>query len=341
MRKHDWRLDLIKIIAIIMVLYNHLYCYSFIFSYAMSEIGIIHYLLLIPSVLCKCGPPLFFMVSGVVLLGKNETYKKILSHRVSRILIVMIGISVLSGIGEKSFSVIVSTFLGGLNWYLYAYLAFLLMLPIYRRIVQNFSDNDWIWFILIVAFLNGLQALMLEGNITFVTFSNMPMLVTEWASVSWHIIFPILGYGLYNKRELVKKKILNIGMVLSVFLGMMGILIDIKIRGGANFELMHQFFIVLPACAIFYFIICIKEKNTVSIQLLSCIAPKLAPLTFGMFLIDTHSGMRDKIYGLFFKEVIVGLHGVLAAWWIIIVLLVVYGIIVGCMRLIPIVKKVL
>lgn len=93
MKKHDWRLDFVKIIAIIMVLYNHLYCYSFIFSYNVKEIGIIHYLLLIPSLLCKCGPPLFFMVSGVVLLGKNETYKKILSHRVSRILIVMIGIS--------------------------------------------------------------------------------------------------------------------------------------------------------------------------------------------------------------------------------------------------------
>ena len=33
MKKHDWRLDFVKIIAIIMVLYNHLYCYSFIFSY--------------------------------------------------------------------------------------------------------------------------------------------------------------------------------------------------------------------------------------------------------------------------------------------------------------------
>ena len=230
MQKHDWRLDLIKIIAIIMVLYNHLYCYSFIFSYAMSEMGIIHYLLLIPSLLCKCGPPLFFMVSGVVLLGKNETYKKILSHRVSRILSVMIGISVLNGVCEKSFSVIVSTFLGGLNWYLYAYLAFFFFFSIYRRIVQNFTTNDWQWFILIVALLNGLQAILMEGNITFVTFSNMPMIVTEWASVSWHIIFPILGYGLYNNRELVKKKFLNIGMMFSVFCGIIGILIDIKVR---------------------------------------------------------------------------------------------------------------
>lgn len=37
MKKHDWRLDFIKIIAIIFVLYNHLYCYSFIFSYDLSE----------------------------------------------------------------------------------------------------------------------------------------------------------------------------------------------------------------------------------------------------------------------------------------------------------------
>ena len=312
-----------------------------IHSYNVKEIGIIHYLLLIPSLLCKCGPPLFFMVSGVVLLGKNETYKKILSHRVSRILIVMIGISMFKGICEKSLSVVVSTFFGGLNWYLYAYLAFLLMLPIYRRIVQNFSDNEWKWFILIVSCLNILQAILVEANITFVTFSNTPMIVTPWASVSWHIIFPILRYGLYNRQELVKQNFMNIGIVVSTFGGIIGILLDIKLTGGANFEMMHQFFIVLPACAIFNFIICIEEKDTTFIKLMNRIAPKLAPLTFGMFLIDTHSGMRDEIYGLFFKEVVDGLHGILAAWWIIIVLLVVYGIIVWCVRLIPIVKRVL
>ena len=237
------------------------------------------------------------MVSGVVLLGKNETYKKILSHRVSRILIVMIGISMFKGICEKSLSVVVSTFFGGLNWYLYAYLAFLLM---------NFSDNEWKWFILIVSCLNILQAILVEANITFVTFSNTPMIVTPWASVSWHIIFPILGYGLYNRQELVKQNFMNIGIVVST-----------------------------------NFIICIEEKDTTFIKLMNRIAPKLAPLTFGMFLIDTHSGMRDEIYGLFFKEVVDGLHGILAAWWIIIVLLVVYGIIVWCVRLIPIVKRVL
>ena len=108
MKKHDWRLDFIKIIAIIFVLYNHLYCYSFIFSYDLSELNILHYVLLIPSLLCKCGSALFFMVSGVVLLGKNETYTKIISHRVSRILIVMAAISIISGICNRSISSLIS-----------------------------------------------------------------------------------------------------------------------------------------------------------------------------------------------------------------------------------------
>ena len=341
MKKHDWRLDFIKIVAIIFVLYNHLYCYSFIFSYDLSELNILHYVLLIPSLLCKCGSALFFMVSGVVLLGKNETYTKIISHRVSRILIVMAAISIISGICNRSISSLISTFLGGLNWYLYAYLAFLLMLPIFRRIVQNFSDDEWKWFIAIVAILNMLQAIMIESNINFVVFSNIPLFVTPWASVSWHMIFPVLGYGFYHKRELIKQNILNIGMLISILGGLIGILLDIRIRGGANFEMMHQFFIVLPSCAIFYLIISIKENKNAVIQILSRVAPNLAPLTFGMFLIDTHSPMREKIYGLFFDRVVDGLHGILAAWWIIIVLFVVYGIIVWCLRLIPAVKKVL
>ena len=82
------------------------------------------------------------------------------------------------------------------------------------------------------------------------------------------VIFPVLGYGFYHKRELIKQNILNIGMLISILGGLIGILLDIRIRGGANFEMMHQFFIVLPSCAIFYLIISIKENKNAVIQIL-------------------------------------------------------------------------
>lgn len=340
-KKHDWRLDFIKVIAIVMVLYNHLYCYNFILSYKIEEIHLLHYLLLIPGILCKCGPVLFFMVSGVVLLGKNESYKTILKHRVSRILGVMIAISVIKGICGRSFTLIASTFLGGLNWYLYAYLAFLLMLPIYRRIAQNFSDEEWKWYIAFVVVLNCILAFSSELGKSFSTFSNMPMIAAPWASASWHIVFPLLGYGLYHKRELVNRKWLCTGAIVSVLVAMLGIVTDMKINGGNNYEMINQFLNVSPACIVFSLVIDIKENSLSGIRKLERIALKIAPLTFGMFLIDTHTSLRGMIYNWFFKESIIGVRGVIASWWILVVEFTVYAIIIWGLRLIPAVKKVL
>lgn len=340
-KKHDWRLDLIKVIAIIMVLYNHLYCYDFILSYRINETHFLHYLLLIPSILCKCGPTLFFMVSGVVLLGKNESYGKILKHRVSRILIVMISISIIKGVYGGSFHLIFSTFFGGLNWYLYAYLAFLLMLPIYRRIAQNFSDEEWKWYMIMVVLLNCILAFSSELGKSFATFSNMPMVAAPWASASWHIVFPLLGYGLYHKRNIINIRLLYLGTFIAVLGAMCGIVIDMNINGGNNYEMMNQFFNVLPSCAIFNLVISIKGNVTVWGKKLENSAIRIAPLTFGMFLIDTHTLMRGQIYSTFFKESIIGVRGIIASWWILLVEFMIYAFITWCLRLIPMVKKVL
>lgn len=340
-KKHDWRLDLIKVIAIIMVLYNHLYCYDFILSYKMDEIHFIHYLLLIPSIICKCGPVLFFMVSGVVLLGKNEPYRVILKKRAVRILAIMVMISVIKGICGGSGMLILQTFMGGLNWYLYAYLAFLLMLPVLRRIAQNFSDDEWKWYIVIVVILNCALAYMAEFEQSFSTFSNMPMIAAPWASASWHIVFPLLGYGIYHKRYIIKKNWLYAGSGIALLGAMGGIIIDMRMNGGNNFEMMNQFFNVLPSCTFFYLVTGIGERETVCVKNLKQIALKIAPLTFGMFLIDTHTFMRGRIYSAFFKENVMGVRGILASWWILVLEFVIYACITWCLRCIPAIRKVL
>lgn len=333
--KHDWRLDLIKIIAIIMVLYNHLYSYSF--GIWTHDLDILGYFFLLLSVLCKCGPPLFFMVSGAELLGKNESYGRVLKHRVLRFLIVIIIIASLYGIKGKSVETFIKLMLNGMNWYLYAYLAFLLMLPLYRKIAQNITDNECKWYIIIVAAFHIFQGLLYEFGIDFSLISQMNMVVSTWASNTWQIIFPLLGYILYHKRDTINIKILMLGALGSLIISLVCISWDMRVRNAINYEMMHQYFIVLPVCAIFLMIINLKIKYEKITNLFS----KIAPLTFGMFLIETHTLMRDKIYSEIFGATITGTHGIYISWLMILIEFLVYGLLVWIIRLIPGMKKIL
>ena len=81
-------LDVLRILAILGVLFNHRVAYYTIDTLQPVTVNYIVKILL--SVFAKCGPPLFFMISGYLLLGKNEPLKKIFTHRILRIVIVMV-----------------------------------------------------------------------------------------------------------------------------------------------------------------------------------------------------------------------------------------------------------
>ena len=76
------QLDFVRIVAILLVFYNHYYCYDFFLD--SSNPGILHYILLIPSIICKCGPTLFFMISGALLLKRKENYSSDVFRRVKK-----------------------------------------------------------------------------------------------------------------------------------------------------------------------------------------------------------------------------------------------------------------
>lgn len=65
-------LDILKILAIIMVLYNHRSTYSIAANYI--GYGLKPIIIQILATLCRCGVPLFFMASGALLLRKEESF---------------------------------------------------------------------------------------------------------------------------------------------------------------------------------------------------------------------------------------------------------------------------
>lgn len=185
--------DVLRILAIIMVLYNHRY--TFIVSDTFDNISIKYIIGAILSITCKCGPPIFFMVSGALLLRKEEKFTYILVHRVLRIIIVMILCTFLMMYTYKrtDFLRIFST---ELNWYLYAYAAYLLMLPFIRKITLHATEKEINLYFLCTLICYTLFGFCIFFNLEFNLLDKLAFYNSSWGSSCWWFIFPISGYFL-------------------------------------------------------------------------------------------------------------------------------------------------
>lgn len=128
--------------------------------------GVSRFFYMILTMITKINVPIFFMITGTLLLGKEEDFKTVISKRISRFLLVILifvgGLYVITYIqsamaGEPLEKPLYNFIMGILNnnvcgiyWYLYVYLGFLFMLPFMQRIVKNITRGD----VCILLFLN-------------------------------------------------------------------------------------------------------------------------------------------------------------------------------------------
>lgn len=150
-------LDILRIVAIFLVVFNHTPAFHFPFLTFEEHIGT--KLMRVISTFDKIAVPLFLMISGALLLPKQETINNLLKKRVCRFVIVLLLFQVMqavyyavacgeNGIGIRSFlsdcywgSIEKGYVLGwtgaGTVWYFYVYIGILLMLPFLRSMVKG------------------------------------------------------------------------------------------------------------------------------------------------------------------------------------------------------------
>lgn len=147
--KRDISLDLIRIIACFFVIFNH-----------TNDKGFYHYLdvtsKLYPfnvtlSILCKCAVPLFFMISGALLLKKDEplkdTFKRIFKIVLDLVIFTTIYMWYDAYLAGKTLNIlqvlkliVTSNYLH--LWYLYSYIGFLLSLPLFRKLIKGLTSKN-------------------------------------------------------------------------------------------------------------------------------------------------------------------------------------------------------
>lgn len=156
--KKKYHLEVIRILAILMVMYNH----SAAFMSFSNQSGVEYAISFLFSMVCKGAVPLFFMVSGALLLGKMKVgkicFKKDSAHDSCNCDIL---VPVLYETGFKRRTSFCTVFVSAVTadgsgisavLVLYSYLGVLTILPILRPLAQNMSKNTF-WYLIILQIL--------------------------------------------------------------------------------------------------------------------------------------------------------------------------------------------
>lgn len=313
--------DVIRCIAVFMVLFNHSVSAGFM-AFANCELGTIkQFVYLMNSILSKCGVPLFFMVSGALLLGKDESIHSILK-RFFRFLIVLIVASVITylwswKVGGYYETISVKGFIEILYtgrhatayWFLYTYLMYILMLPFLRSIVKSISVKESLYILCIyvaIKLMPVVDYLVWEGDLSHNEFINVFITVD-------YVLFPIVGYAVetifprfYSKSFIIILCIISLA-VLAFEAGLTKYRCEI-INSWTEADCQYFFntFVLIPSAAIMIVSKKVFEK-TDSDSKLGRFITLLGSVTFGVYLFERiwrhtttfiYWGLKDKIPSL-------------------------------------------
>ena len=213
---HNYSYDLLRIIAILCVIFNHTKQYGYEL-YTVATDPYSRYGSLLLAIICKIGVPLFLMVSGALLLGKEESVQTVLKKRVLPFAVIFAGMFFLQYLRVARAGgydgVSISGYLRCLlyddpiapYWFLRSYLIFLITLPLLRAIARQMNRD---WFILLIV----LQCIttVLDMTAAFTGGAN----AFSFFPVDAFLFYPLAGYYLSAHRE-ETKRYLQISAVIS------------------------------------------------------------------------------------------------------------------------------
>ena len=199
--ERKYYIDFIKIISTFLVIFNHTGNTGFLAFQGQDNI-ILKVIEILCSSFCLVAVPLFFMCSGVLLLSKAESisglYKKRVVKYLTVILVFTLGYYVslsLYGHAQMSLWWILNTLcstttfsFSGSYWFLYSYVAFLIMLPIFRIIAKHITREIMIYICTLYFVFGGMLPLL---EYTF-GFGNIALAIPFVTNPAF--FYPLVGF---------------------------------------------------------------------------------------------------------------------------------------------------
>lgn len=156
-------LEIARILAIFCVMFDHTGPRgSILYTYTGNPLTI--YASLLSAIFCKIGVPLFLMISGALLIDKQESIQVLFKKRIARIGITLVLFSFIRYLYEcfvvntYSFSLIhffkllIQDDLFLPYWYLYTYIGILLILPFIRSVATKLKTDICLYFLAVCFF---------------------------------------------------------------------------------------------------------------------------------------------------------------------------------------------
>lgn len=335
-------LDVIKVLAILLVIFNHSHFYI---TNASVIYNIVHVILFD---FCKIAVPLFIMVSGALLLGKEVSYKDTFCKRVWRVLVPLVIVSAIyswmygENIGDFVLALF-TNFNGDYNpywlWYLYMLMGLYIITPFLQKMIKNFKEKDFKWFILLFVIIVSIFNIL--PLVSLVLFGESRHINSDFAG----LLFPVaIGYyvtGYYLSKKVITKKMNIISLIVllvSVLLGSIFIYYCLFYKNLTYDEVINYAFITvaIPALCVFIILKYYLNKELKSKKLTNLLVNSSLSV-FGVYLF--HVFLLDKVYRLGVVQVIFGFNQVIGVIVLDALVFVALTVLIYILRKVPIVKK--
>lgn len=300
-------IDLLRIIAFFFVIFNHTEDRGFFLFSLYPSNSIQYWVYMFVSVFCKFSVPLFFAISGALLLPKEESIKDVWLNRVLKLCIVLLVfsfgcylINIRNDLSQFSwyffFGKLYQSYHNVSYWYLYAFIPYLIALPLLRPLARNMKNEHFLYMAIIgISFMAVLpisEYLLWHGEHSL---NNNFRL--RWITSS-AVIFPCLGYYLENRMDINKaKKYIPILWLINIATIMVTCYITYykaTITGVCNEEssqTFHSSFVLINVITLYVTFKCLFNKP-LSHKWTSLIT-SIGKATFGMYLI--HITVRELV----------------------------------------------
>ena len=343
-------LDFLRIIAIIFVIYNHTsekgyYLYAFDVPFGLKIIY------MAAGALIAVAVPIFFMISGSLLIPKEESIGDLYKKRVLRMVIVLIVFSLLQyillivtdnvEISLRYFITHITTqSIVAQYWYLYAYLAYLICLPLLRKMARNMTDKEFKYIFAAFLIIEGLLAVLLFifniGEMT--AFFTIPFFNRV-------VIYPLLGYYMENRMTKKQYTLKGVFIFTGLIIAVLALIVVNTLYRNLPYEQFTDYdkglyvtgFTAVLDAGIFYIVKFIFMDRKVP-KALEFIITALGSTVFGVYLIESIiRSNTTKVY-----DAMVPYIGRFPSAWVWSVFVFLTGaVIIYIVKLIPGVKKLL
>lgn len=242
------------------------------------------------------GVPLFFMISGALLLNRDYTLKEFFKKRFSRILIPFIFWLIITVylhmtvLGTKP-AVIIKLIYGvqSYTWFIWVMIGIYLILPVFNSFIKEYGTDALEW-ILIIWFI----------TILLSTFGYYPIKFLDITFYGEFIGFPVLGYYLSNYEfSISDRKLMIIGALIFIIFTVYNFLAvsqDIYQTSSSYLSI----FTVMSAIGIYLFIksrasYCNKNpkklyarfRNKIETGLIGKIIISISVCSYGMYFVNS------------------------------------------------------